>query len=29
LRPRGFAVRRLEGGYLGWVTAGLPTERAA
>jgi rhodanese-related sulfurtransferase/DNA-binding transcriptional ArsR family regulator len=27
LRPRGFAARRLDGGYLEWVAAGLPIER--
>jgi rhodanese-related sulfurtransferase/DNA-binding transcriptional ArsR family regulator len=28
LRPRGFAVRRLEGGFSEWLAAGLPVERA-
>ncbi len=27
LRPKGFQVRRLQGGYLEWITAGLPVER--
>jgi rhodanese-related sulfurtransferase/DNA-binding transcriptional ArsR family regulator len=27
LRPQGFHVRRLQGGYLEWITAGLPVER--
>ncbi|MBI4206397.1 MAG: metalloregulator ArsR/SmtB family transcription factor [Betaproteobacteria bacterium] len=27
LRPRGFNVRRLEGGFLEWFAAGLPIER--
>lgn len=26
LRPKGFQVRRLQGGYLEWMTAGLPIE---
>jgi rhodanese-related sulfurtransferase/DNA-binding transcriptional ArsR family regulator len=26
LRPRGFQARRLRGGYLEWVAAGLPVE---
>lgn len=29
LRPKGFEVRRLRGGYLEWITAGLPVERAS
>lgn len=28
LRPKGFNIRRLEGGYLEWMAAGLPVERA-
>lgn len=28
LRPKGFNIRRLQGGYLEWMTAGLPVERA-
>jgi len=27
LRPKGFNVRRLQGGYLEWLAAGLPVER--
>jgi rhodanese-related sulfurtransferase/predicted transcriptional regulator len=27
LRPRGFKARRLDGGYLEWIAAGLPIER--
>lgn len=28
LRPKGFNIRRLQGGYLEWMAAGLPIERA-
>ncbi|MDE2069228.1 MAG: ArsR family transcriptional regulator [Bradyrhizobium sp.] len=28
LRPKGFNIRRLQGGYLEWMAAGLPVERA-
>lgn len=28
LRPRGFRVRRLEGGFSEWLAAGLPFERS-
>lgn len=28
LRPKGFRTRRLEGGYLEWMAAGLPVERS-
>jgi len=27
LRPKGFNIRRLHGGYLEWMAAGLPIER--
>jgi rhodanese-related sulfurtransferase/DNA-binding HxlR family transcriptional regulator len=27
LRPKGFSIRRLKGGYLEWMAAGLPIER--
>jgi rhodanese-related sulfurtransferase len=27
LRPQGFQARRLRGGYLEWIAAGLPVER--
>jgi rhodanese-related sulfurtransferase/predicted transcriptional regulator len=27
LRPKGFSARRLRGGYLEWMAAGLPVER--
>lgn len=27
LRPRGFRVRRLQGGFSEWLAAGLPIER--
>lgn len=28
LRPKGFNIRRLQGGYLEWMAAGLPVESA-
>ena len=29
LRPKGFDVRRLDGGFLEWLAAGLPVERSS
>lgn len=29
LRPKGFDVRRLEGGFLEWLAAGFPVERSS
>ena len=29
LRPKGFDVKRLDGGFLEWLSAGLPTERSS
>lgn len=29
LRPKGFDVRRLDGGFLHWLAAGLPVERTS